>query len=227
VKMNSEQARQTLAQLELRLSEASAKAVEIATERQRISFAANTGDAAARKALDKANAATTTVTLEIENLRSAIEEAKRRLAEAERAEEHARLAVNGDKAREIADRLLERSEKIDRAFAYVRTELDGFRGDLDELHSLGLANPRAEQFKVLGGLALSTALMGLPLKSERDHLAPKARDHKSRRAHIDWAIFAKPAWPARAARPWFADHASNRHRRSVLRIIAAEVDRTP
>ena len=34
---------------------------------------------------------------------------------------------------------------------------------------------------------------------------------QSRRAHIDWAIFAKPAWPARAARPWFADHASNRH----------------
>ncbi len=140
-----------------------------------ISFDANTGDAAARKALDKANAATTTVSLEIENLRSAIEEAKRRLAEAERAEEHAALAANGDKARVIGDSLLERSEKIDRAFVYIRAELEGFKTDLDELHSLGLANPRAEQFKVLGGLALSTALMGLPLKSERDHLAPKER----------------------------------------------------
>jgi hypothetical protein len=173
--MNSEEARVIVAQLEQKLSDASAKAVELQTERQRISFDAATGDAAARKALDKANAATTTVGLDIENLRSAIEEAKRRLAEAERAEEYARLAVNGDKARVIGDSLLERAEKIDRAFAYVRVELEGFKADLDEMHSLGLANPRSEQFKVLGGLALSTALMGLPLKSERDHLAPKER----------------------------------------------------
>ena len=34
---------------------------------------------------------------------------------------------------------------------------------------------RGEQIKVLGGLALATALMGLPLKAERDHLAPRER----------------------------------------------------
>ncbi len=80
--MNPEVARRTRATLELKLSEASAKAVEIATERQRISFDAATGDATARKALDEANAASMTVSLELENLRSAIEEAKRRLSEA-------------------------------------------------------------------------------------------------------------------------------------------------
>ena len=61
--MNPEVARRTRATLELKLSEAWAKAVEIATERQRISFDAATGDATARKALDEANAASMTVNL--------------------------------------------------------------------------------------------------------------------------------------------------------------------
>jgi hypothetical protein len=173
--VNSERARQTLADLELRLSEASAKAVELQTERQRLSFDANVGDAAARKALDEANAASTTISLELENLRSAIEEAKRKLAESERAEEMAQLAANGEAAKVVSDRMLERAEKIDRAFGYIRGELEGFAADVNELHGLGLTHPRVEQWRVLGGLALSTSLMGLPLKSERDHLAPRER----------------------------------------------------
>jgi hypothetical protein len=36
-------------------------------------------------------------------------------------------------------------------------------------------HPRGEQFAVLGGLALATHIMTLPLRVERDHLAPRER----------------------------------------------------
>ena len=79
--MNTEQARETVEGLELKLSEVSAKAIDLQTQRQSLSFDAATGDEDAQKKLDKANATTVTTNLEIENLHSAIVEAKRRLAE--------------------------------------------------------------------------------------------------------------------------------------------------
>jgi hypothetical protein len=75
----------TLAHLETKLAHATARATELQTERRKLSFDANTGDDAARKRLDKLNATSAVSGLEIENIKSAIDEARRRLAEAERA----------------------------------------------------------------------------------------------------------------------------------------------
>lgn len=171
--MNTETARATLAHLEQKLTDASARAIELQTERQRISFDANTGDEAARQRLDKANTASTTVALELENISSAIREAKRRLAEAERAEEVAQLSANAEAAVEIADRLAERGRKIDAALAIVAEQATGYMADISELNRLGCSHPRAEQFSVLGEMVVSAALMDSPLKLR--HLAPKDR----------------------------------------------------
>jgi hypothetical protein len=173
--LNVEQAQQILSTLEAKLVAVTAQATGLQTLRRKLSFDANTGDAKARKALDDANAAFATAALEIENTSAAVEEAKRRLSEAGRAEEMERQRENGAAAVVIADRIAERGRKLDATFAIAREELEGFKADLDALHLLGLANPRAEQFRVLGGLALTTALMGLPIKAERDHLAPRER----------------------------------------------------
>lgn len=90
MKMNTtEDARHTLAQIKQKLAAASARAIALQTERQRLSFDANTGDEIARERLDRANAASTAVTIELENLRSAAEEGKRRLDAAEHADRSA------------------------------------------------------------------------------------------------------------------------------------------
>ena len=60
------------------------------------------------------------------------------------------------------------------------------KSDTDELHKLGFTHPRGEQISVLGGLALATALMGLPIKAQRDHLAPRERRSFSELC-ADWA----------------------------------------
>jgi hypothetical protein len=51
----------------------------------------------------------------------------------------------------------------------------GLKADVDALHKLGVTHPRGEQFKVLGGLALMTAVFSLPLKVDRSALAPRER----------------------------------------------------
>lgn len=173
--MSAEAMRETLAELEGKLAEATAKATELQTERRRLSFDANTGDEAARKKLDKLNAASATVDLEIENLKSALDEAKRRLAEAERAEARNRQAAGAAEALKIAERRLERGRRLDEAFAAIRADLDADKADIDELHRCGVTHPRGEQFKVFGSLAVATHLMGLPFRIERTFLAPSER----------------------------------------------------
>jgi hypothetical protein len=170
-----DEARQTLADLEGTLAESDRRAVELETEATRISLPAMTGDSAARKRLDALNRERQAQELEGRNIKSAIRAQQSIVAEAERDEVRAAQRENGAAAVVIADRIAERGRKIDTMFASARMELEGFKADLDALHVLGLANPRGEQFRVLGGLALSTALMGLPLKVERDHLAPRER----------------------------------------------------
>ena len=74
--MNIDEEKNTLAQLERKLAEATARATDLQTERRSVAFKANTGNADARKALDKLNGQSATADLEIENVKSAIEEAR-------------------------------------------------------------------------------------------------------------------------------------------------------
>jgi hypothetical protein len=162
--LNSEAVRQIVIDLEGKLAAAIAKATALQTDRRQLAFDANTGDQKARKALDTANSASATADLEIENVRSAIEEARRRLGEAERAEEMALLASNAEAALVLGERLAERGRKIDAALAIVADESKAFADDIAALNRLGCRSPRIEQFTSLGERAVSFALMFCPLK---------------------------------------------------------------
>ena len=65
--MNIEEEKETLSRLEAKLVEVTNRATELQTERRLLAFAANTGDAQARKQLDEANADSATAGLEIDN----------------------------------------------------------------------------------------------------------------------------------------------------------------
>ena len=93
-----EESRRIVAELENKLAAAEARAVELQTERRRLSFAANTGDGAAEKRLKALNTEAAHINLDIENVRSAIDEAKRRLAAAERDEAMAAARENAEAA---------------------------------------------------------------------------------------------------------------------------------
>jgi DNA repair exonuclease SbcCD ATPase subunit len=171
--MSIDTEKQTLERLEAKLAEETARATDLQTERRKLSFSAHSGDAKARKALDAANASSATADLEIENVRSAIEEAKRRLAEAERAEEMTRLGENAEAAIAIAEGMPKRGQRIDEAFALIAAESKALVDDITKLNQLGCGSPRAEQLGVLGQLATNSALMFTPLRLR--HLAPNER----------------------------------------------------
>jgi hypothetical protein len=172
--MSSEQARTVIGDLEDKLAAASATEIELATDARRISYSAlSDGDEGARKALAKIDGDEVKLRQTQKHLRDALAEAKRRLAESERAEERERLAENAEKANAIGERLVERARKIDEAFAVISEESNAFMSDITALAPLGLSNPRVEQYRVLGAIAANTALMFTPLKIQ--HMAPRER----------------------------------------------------
>jgi hypothetical protein len=173
--MSIDEARQVLADLEGKLAAASAREIELATEGRRLAYAAETGNEAAKKAVAKFDQEAFALDRSKKSLGHAILEGRRLLAEEERAAERERLAENAAAAMQLADSMAARGQRIDAAFEVARAELEAFKADLDGLHGLGISHPRGEQFAVLGGRALATSLMGLPLRAERDHLAPRER----------------------------------------------------
>jgi hypothetical protein len=193
--MSSEQAQAAISALENQLAAASATEVELANEARRISYSAlSDGDEGAKKALAKIDADVGKLRQTQQHLRDALEEARRRLGESERAAERERMCETAAAAMQFADDIAARGKRLDAAFAIAREELEGFKADLDGLHRLGLNHPRGELFRVNGGRALATSLMGLPLKTERDHLAPRER--------ISWSSLAD-GWAA-GVRNWAA-----------------------
>ena len=135
----------------------------------------NTGDGAAEKRLKALNTEAAHINLDIENVRSAIDEAKRRLAAAERDEAMAAARENAEAALVIGNRLLERAAKIDAALATAREEMLAYKRDVDALHLTGCAAPTGQQFLTFGGLAVTAFTMQLPVKVDRDFLAPRER----------------------------------------------------
>jgi hypothetical protein len=170
--MSSEQA--VIDDLEGKLAAASATEIELATEAHRISYSAlSDGDDGAKKALAKIDADEVKLRQQQKHLRDALEEAKRRLLECQRANERERLAGNAERGREIGASFAARQRRIDAALAIVGEESRGSLAEINELHLLCLASPRAEQYKVLGESAISSALMDTPVKLR--HLAPRER----------------------------------------------------
>ena len=50
-----------------------------------------------------------------------------------------------------------------------------YKRDVDALHMTGCAAPTAQQFLTFGGLAVTSFTMQLPVKVDRDFLAPRER----------------------------------------------------
>ena len=160
---SSEEARQIVADLENKLAAAEARAVELQTERRRLSFDANTGDGAAEKRLKALNTEAAHINLDIENVRSAIDEAKRRLAAAERDEAMAAGREKAERALIVSERVAARGKKLDQALLTLAMEAEGLEEDLSELnYQLGIAYPSLANFRAIVERPFVAGLMFQP-----------------------------------------------------------------
>lgn len=172
---STEDCRRIVAELEQKLADAEARVVELEVERRQLSYDALVGNDQASKELARLTKESTTATIEIANAKAAVEEGKRRMNAAIRDEEMAEDREKAVRWLELAERRVERGRRIHAALDAVRKEIEDDKADVDALHVLGCPAPTSQQFRVYGGLALATFLTGLPLKAEREHLAPRER----------------------------------------------------
>jgi hypothetical protein len=152
----------TIASLEDKRRQLVERRIVLDYERQQASYAAHTGDKAARAKLDKLKAEHATFGSEFASIESAIVEAKQRLDATKAAEAQAASKANALALREKLVKLKEVGQQIDDAIWDIGSSVNEMKTLLDEIHSLGAANPTHEQFRVSGSIALRTMMQTLP-----------------------------------------------------------------
>ena len=171
-----EKAEEILANLQAKQRGLASKAVELADERQRISFAAHAnGDAKARKRLDEITAATVARQSEMASIEAAISEAEKRLAEAQR---NAAIAADRQQAEQLSKEwqcFAATARKLDEHLKQVVALTRVLEETVREMNKLGAASPSQAQVNSLGSRAITTALMSTPFARSFEHLPPRER----------------------------------------------------
>lgn len=151
-----ETAQAVVRRLQDKLVQATDRATELATKRRRISFSAHSGDELAREALAEATAKSTTVALEIENVRFALFEAGGLIPQAEREMREERERAR--KAPPIIARAAERGPRMQAHLKALCDELSGFGDDLQELRVLGAPSTTGRLIELAVERAIATPM---------------------------------------------------------------------
>src|SRR6267142_4787874 len=134
-----EQAEKDIRDLEDQKENILGRSKALAQQRQQISHAAYTGNAKAKQALDKLNAETNLVDLELENIIAAIQEAHRILAAVKQAEAIAADRTNALALREKLKKFVELGLILDDCFADFKSAALEMKTVVDDIHALGCA----------------------------------------------------------------------------------------
>ena len=142
--MNVDELNDILSKLENNLIKATNNATALQAERRKIAFSACNGDGHARSVLDELNTNSAVASLEIENAKSALEEGRRQLAEAEREAEMAAKRQKAFKVRAVVETMERYGPAIDSSLRDLCRELAGFNEALNGLRSwdIPVANGR-------------------------------------------------------------------------------------
>jgi hypothetical protein len=130
-------AKATLERIEADLAKATDYGTQLQVERRKLSFAAHSGDAKAKARLDKLNADSLESGLQIENLISAADEAKSRLASAEHEAGLAQQRANATEAKALATNAARRGPRIRDLTQELASEISGAISDLRRFADLG------------------------------------------------------------------------------------------
>ena len=126
-----------LERIEADLAKATNHGTQLQVERRKLSFAAHSGDAKSKARLDKLNAESLESGLRIENLISAADEAKARLAMAEHEAGLAQQRANATEAKALAANAARRGPRIRDLTQELAAEISGAIIDLRRFADLG------------------------------------------------------------------------------------------
>lgn len=166
-------AQDTLQNLRTKLDEAQSQADEIRAAIKEIAFEAHSGDAVARKQLDKLIADEGKQLPEIRSIEEAITVAQRRVAEARAAETDADAKGRAEKTLVLIDSFEKRGAALDKKFAAAIAEYVDLSNDFRQLDALGYAPTTWALVKINMRAAVATKLQFTDLR--QDFLAPKER----------------------------------------------------
>jgi hypothetical protein len=193
----AESAREILADLEHKLAGARERKVETESLLKANAFAANTGDAEARKKQTKWNTDLASWAADIFSLEAAIVEARRRLAAAVAANADAQEQENARQALALLETFATRGAALDLAFEVVLAEYAQLSREFKELDRLGYPATTPSLVSVNMSLAASTKLMHTDMQNA--FLAPARR-----RSFVEsieaWSAHVRAKATARLAR---------------------------
>jgi hypothetical protein len=195
------EARGVLAALTEKHEAAVARQARLAASRRAVGFAAHTGDAKARTALDALNAEGVTIAGEVESLAAAVDEGQIRLAT---AEDGVHLAEERRRAREVEQHLQyvrEVAAKLDDHLAEFISLYPEFR---ERWHAVGVivGQPRLDIVTIHEGFAVATALGGRGIKIAGDELrGPPMAQRRTFTDLVETWSQAASAWSARRLSP--------------------------
>jgi chromosome segregation ATPase len=146
--------------------------------RREIAFRAHAdGDAKARQALDKLNAASVRFDAELRSIEDAIAEAQDRLAGARTAVGKEAARSSAVAARAVLDEMRAAARGVDGALSDFVDSADELFAALDKLHQLGIQQPTANQLNSLGLRVVQTWIGTSKYQRAVELVQPSARRH--------------------------------------------------
>jgi DNA polymerase III gamma/tau subunit len=133
----TQDAQKTLADLEQKLADARARHDEAQSEAKEIAFAAHTGEADARKRLDRLHAESAKIAAEVLSLEAAIVEARRRVDAALAAESDDIARDKAERAIALLDAFAKRGAELDAALGAFLERYADLTRDVRQLEALG------------------------------------------------------------------------------------------
>jgi hypothetical protein len=172
--MTLEEAIKTRDALREKLDFVSSQLADIDSHRSELAFAANTGDADAKRSIIALNSKRHDRQNEAEELGIALREADRLIGIAEEEKQAAADAEKARRALEIGQEIEKRASKLDKLLGNVCQESLGIEALFRELnYAIGLSHPNLHQLNSFGARAVTAAFMRSAFKQE--HLAPRER----------------------------------------------------
>ena len=166
------------------LAAAEQRQVELDAEILEISWAANTGDAKAKKRIDEIANELAHLATEVKSVTAALAEGARREMEARDAEISARRHADAEQANKIMLEAEALAATMDGAMALLRVGAVDLQDKMAMIRRLSGAGPQHTAIRVHLARAISSGLMGLP--QHPDLLAPNER-HSVAELTTAWA----------------------------------------
>jgi hypothetical protein len=169
------EAQKILADLEQKLADAKSRHDEAQSEAKEIAFAAYTGEADAKKRLERLHADASKIGAEVSSLEAAIIEARRRSALALAAETDAAQRAKAEQAIALLSEFEKRGAELDEALGSFLAKYAALTSDFHRLDALGYAPTTYALVKTNMSAAVTTALMFTEIR--QGFLAPHQRRH--------------------------------------------------